>query len=321
MSAVDSSRRADAPNRESNAGGVNRRQRNRPQATKGGGRWTFLGMAAPSIILLVLIYAYPIGFAFFQSVHDGNLIRTGDFIGAGNYIDNLESATFWQAARFTVIFTVIGVAGSWIVGLGLAMLLRTKTRGTGIFKVLLLLPWIVPIVVSAMAWNWMVATPNSPIPMFLNSIGLQSPAFLADPILAAILVFMFKIWYSFPFMMMMLSSALAAVDDTVYEASSIDGASKWQQFTQITLPLVRPTTVISCTLMVIFCVNDFPTIYLLTNGGPVNATTTLIVLAFQDVFLNNRVGAGTATAFMTTVILVVISVVMYRRIRKSSLAE
>ncbi|MFV0426349.1 MAG: carbohydrate ABC transporter permease, partial [Beutenbergiaceae bacterium] len=186
---------------------------------------------------------------------------------------------------------------------------------------LLLLPWVVPVMVSAMAWNWMIATPNSLIPRMLTSLGMESPAFLADPTLAAILVFAFKIWYSFPFMMMMSSSALAAVDTTVYEASSVDGATKFQQFRNITLPLIRPTTTISCTLMVIFCVNDFPTIFLLTNGGPVNATTTLILLAYQYVFMNNQVGAGTAIAFMTTLLLAVISIVMYRQIRKSSMAE
>lgn len=284
-------------------------------------RWTFLGLSAPSVLMLVLIYAYPVAYAFYQSVHDGNLINAGEFIGADNYIANLQSETFWHAAVFTALFTIVGVFGSWIVGLGLAMLLQAKVPGRSVFKVLLLLPWVVPIAVSAMSWNWLVGTPNSPVPMLITWMGFDAPHFLADPVLAAIMVFLFKIWVSFPFMMLMSSAALSSVDPTVYEASTVDGANKFQQFWSITLPLIRPSTYISWVLMVIFCVNDFPTIYLLTNGGPVSATTSLVVLAYTEVFLNNQVGSGVAVAFLTTTVLVIVSVVLYRVIRKSSVAE
>ncbi|MFJ4266277.1 carbohydrate ABC transporter permease [Paenarthrobacter nicotinovorans] len=157
--------------------------------------------------------------------------------------------------------------------------------------------------------------------MLINWMGFQAPHFLADPILASIMVFLFKIWVSFPFMMLMSSAALSSVDPTVYEASTVDGANKFQQFWSITLPLIRPSTYISWVLMVIFCVNDFPTIYLLTNGGPVSATTSLVVLAYTEVFLNNQVGSGVAVAFLMTTVLVIVSVVLYRVIRKSSVAE
>ena len=128
----------------------------------------------------------------------------------------------------------------------------------------------------------------------------------------------FKVWISFPFMMMMTAASLAAVDPTVYEASQMDGASKWQQFRMITLPLIARSTYISWILMTIFCVNDFPTIYLLTGGGPVDATTTLTVLAYRTVFQDFQLGPGVAIAFLMTLALVVVSVVLYRQIRKSS---
>lgn len=186
------------------------------------------------------------------------------------------------------------------------------------FKVLLLLPWVVPIVVSSTAWNWLVATPDSLIPSLFRNLGMGTPLFLADPSLASITVMVFKVWVSFPFMMMMISAALASVDTTVYEAASMDGASRWQQFTQITLPLIARSTYISWILMTIFCVNDFPTIYLLTGGGAVNATTSLVVLAYRTVFQDFATGPGVAIAFLMTMTLVVISVILYRQIRKSS---
>lgn len=275
-------------------------------------------LVAPSVLLLLLINAYPLVYAGIQSVHDGSLLATGEFVGVSNFVSVLQADSFWRATGFTVVFTVVGVFGSWLIGMGLALLLRTRIPGSGTFKVLLLLPWIVPVVVSSTAWNYLVATPDSPIPVLFRTLGWGNPLFLADPTLAAVTVCLFKVWVSFPFMMLMTSAALAAVDENVYEASGMDGATKWQQFRLMTLPLIARSTYISWILMTIFCVNDFPTIYLLTGGGPVDATTSLVVLAYRTVFQNFQTGPGVAIAFLMTLTLVVVSVVLYRQIRKSA---
>jgi len=276
-------------------------------------------MVAPSAFLLVLINGYPLVYAAWQSLRNGSLINAGDFVGLSNYTDTLSSPAFWNAVVFTLIFTGVGVFGSWLVGMGLALLLRTRIPGRTVFKVLLLLPWVVPIVVSSTAVNWLVATPQSPLPTLAGALGFGTPLFLADPTLAKITVCLFKVWVSFPFMMLMTSAALASVDDSVYEASSIDGANKWQQFLHITLPMISRSTYISWILMTIFCVNDFPTIYLLTGGGPVDATTSLVVLAYRTVFQNFQVGPGVAIAFIMTFTLVLVSVALYRQIRKAAI--
>jgi multiple sugar transport system permease protein len=275
-------------------------------------------MLLPSAALLIALNFYPLLSAASQSLHSGNLLQAGQFVGLQNYTNLLSSSEFWNAAWFTVVFTVVGVFGSWAVGLGLALLLRTRIPARGIFKVLLILPWVVPIVVSAMAWNWLVATPTSLIPSVFHAIGLGRPAFLADPFLAKVIVCVFKVWIAFPFMMLMSSAALSAVEPILYEAASIDGATRWQQFTRITLPMISRSTYISWILMMIFCVNDFPTIYLLTGGGPVHASTTLVVLAYQLVFEDFLTGPGTAVAFMMTIALGIVSVLLFRMIRKSS---
>ncbi|WP_375400834.1 carbohydrate ABC transporter permease [uncultured Amnibacterium sp.] len=288
------------------------RRRGAPAAS----RLTLLVLVVPSVLLLVLVNGYPLLYGFFQSVQDGSLITAGNFVGLANYIDVVTQPRFWSAALFTVVFTLVGVFGSWLIGLALALLLRVKAPGSATFKVLLMLPWVVPIVVSATAWNWLVATSESPIPTIARALGLGSPTFLADPTLAAILVCIFKVWVSFPFMMLMTSAALAAVDPSVYEASGMDGATRWQQLTQITLPMIARSTYISWILMTIFSVNDFPTIFLLTGGGPVNATTSLIVLAYRTVFQDFQTGPGVAIAFLMTVVLVLISVFLFRQIQK-----
>jgi len=279
---------------------------------------TMVALVAPSVLLLLLINAYPLVSAANQSVHNGTLISSGSFVGLDNYKAVLTSPSFWQAAEFTLIFTIVGVFGSWAVGLGLALLLQTDIPGRNVFKVLLLLPWVVPIVVSATSINYLVATPSSPMPSLFHALGLGTPLFLANPAWAKVTVCVYKVWVSFPFMMLMASAALASVPDTVYEAAQMDGAGAFQRFRRITLPMIARPTYISWILMTIFCVNDFPTIYLLTGGGPISATTTLTVLAYRTVFQNFQVGPGVAIAFMMTLVLVVVSVVLYRQIRKAA---
>lgn len=308
---LDKARRGASP------GGPGRAPGRRAGTLKSQLKLTYLGMLTPSVLLLILINGYPLVYAAIQATHNGSLIDAGDFVGLENFATVLTSEAFWNAVKFTLIFTVVGVFGSWAVGLAFAMLLRTKIPGGGVFKVLLLLPWVVPIVVSSTAWNWLVATADSPVPAFFRALGMGTMYFLADPTLAASLVCVFKVWVSFPFMMMMSSAALAAVDDNLYEAASIDGASKVQQFGQITLPLIARSTYISWILMTTFCVNDFPTIYLLTTGGPVDATTSLVVLAYRTVFQDFQTGPGVAIAFLMTLTLVIVSVVLYRQIRKA----
>jgi multiple sugar transport system permease protein len=282
----------------------------------GAGPLILLAFAAPALILLLLINLYPVIYAGYQSLRDGSLISAGDFVGLENYQQVLTDPVFWAATRFTVIFTLVGVFGSWLVGLALALLLKARIPFNTGFKVLLLLPWVVPVVVSATSWNWLVATPQSPMPILAEALGFGNVLFLANPLLAQITVCIFKVWISFPFMMTMMAAALASVDKNVYEAAKVDGASRWGELTHITLPMISRSTYISWILMTIFCVNDFSTIFLLTGGGPVNATQSLVVLSYVTVFQNFDTGTGVAIAFIMTFVLIVISVVLYQRIKK-----
>ncbi|MGI3782975.1 MAG: carbohydrate ABC transporter permease [Janthinobacterium lividum] len=281
---------------------------------------TMAGLALPSLVLMLVINGYPVVFAAIQSVHGGGLIRMGPLVGAENYTTALTDPAFWTAARFTLVFTLCGVFGSWVVGYALALLTRRPFPGQGLFRVLLLLPWIVPVVVSSMSWNWLVATRDSLLPELARALGLGNVLFLANPTLAVITVCVFKVWISYPFMMMMSAAALEAVDEQVYEAATVDGASRWQQLRHITLPVTARSTYISWILMAMFSVNDFATIYLLTGGGPVNATTSLVVLAYRAVFQDFLPGYGVAVSFIMTAVLVVVSVVLFRQIRRSGMA-
>jgi multiple sugar transport system permease protein len=277
-------------------------------------------LIVPSVFLVVLIYGYPAIYAAYQSLHNGNLVEVGEYVGLQNYSIALHDPVFWQSVEFTAIFCVVGVFGSWVVGLGLALLLRKRMHAPGFFKTLLLLPWVVPVVVTATSWKWLVATPTSPVPRIAEALGLGQLLFLDSPGLAKIIVCVYKVWLSFPFMMLMASAALAGVEEEIYEAARVDGASSWQQFRRITLPMIARSTYISWVLMFIFCIGDFQSIYLLTGGGPVQATNTLVVLAYETVFSNFQTGPGIAIGFMMMLVSVIVAVVLFRRIRKVAIS-
>lgn len=280
-------------------------------------RLTMSAMLLPSLVLLILVNVYPIAVGISQSLHSGSLLDSGEYVGLANFKDVLTDPGFWRAARFTLVFTVVGTFGSWIVGLAFALALRTNIPGRSVFKVLLMLPWVVPIVVSTTSWQWLTATQASPLPSFLRSIGLGEQLFLADPLLAQITVCVYKVWISFPFMMLLIGAALEGVDNNLYEAARMDGSSRLQMFRYITLPMIQRSTYVGWILMAIFCVNDFPTIYLLTGGGPVDSTQTLMVLAYQTVFESFDTGFGVSIALLMTGVLIAVSVFLFRRLREA----
>jgi len=281
--------------------------------------FTMAGLALPSIVLMTVVNAYPVAYAAIQAVHDGDLLNLGNFVGLANFADALTDRLFWWSAAFTAIFSLCGIFGSWAVGFALALLLKPDFPGKNLFKILLLLPWIVPIVVSSMSWNWLTATPDSLLPVLAEDLGFGRVMFLADPTMAMITVCLFKVWISYPFMMMMMAAALEGIEPNIYEAARVDGAGRRQQLRHIVLPMTARSTYIAWILMAMFSVNDFATIFLLTGGGPVNSTTSLIVLAYRSVFQDFRPGYGVAISFLMTAALVTMSVVLLRQIRKANL--
>jgi multiple sugar transport system permease protein len=259
-------------------------------------------LATPSVIVLCLIGVYPIIYAVYQSLRSGSLISPGSFVGAANYKYVLTNGTFWASARFTLIFTVAAVVGSYVVGLALALTFQAGFPGARIIKPLLLLPWVVPVVVSMTSWSWLIGTGQGLADEFTHAIGLGDVGFLATPTAAVISVSVVKIWESFPFMLLVLGAAIETIDPTLYEAARVDGASWWGSTRHITLPLLRNVSFMTWILMAIFSVNDFPTVWLLTGGGPIGATQSLVVYAYEMVFQEFHTGQGIAIALFATLI-------------------
>ncbi|MGO8080432.1 carbohydrate ABC transporter permease [Rhizobium leguminosarum] len=264
-----------------------------------------------------MVIAYPMAQGLFFSFTDGSLMKAGDFVGFDNYIKLLNTPAFYHSLRFSAIFAVCNIAGCYLLGLGLALLLQQDLPGRGMFRVLLLLPWIVPSLVSIVSWRWMVKDENALFNQVITLFGGSPIFFLSDSTWAVVIVILIKIWRSFPFMMLSLLAALQSIDRSLYEAAAIDGATRWQSFWNVTLPQIKNISVVLCLLMTIWSVNDFDTPWLLAQGGPANATENLVVLAYRYTFARNDVGMGAATSFVTLSVLMALVFFLLRLQRRS----
>lgn len=267
----------------------------------------------PSLTLILFIYVYPLITGVMYSLQDGTLIKPGQFVGIQNYLKVFQSPDFLSALRFSLLFAIFSVFGSYVIGLGFALLLNQDVPGRGFFRVALLLPWIIPSIVSIVSWRWMIADQFGLVNRILGLVNIGPIFFLSSENWAVFSVIMVKVWRSFPFMMLSTLAALQAISVELYEAAAIDGANRWQSFRYITMPHLKNLSIVLWILMTIWSVNDFDTPWLLTQGGPSRATENLIVLAYRTTFGSNDVGIGSAIAFVTMMILMVLAFLMLRR--------
>ncbi len=266
----------------------------------------------PSLALILLIELYPFLTGFYYSLMSGSLLETGSFVGLGNYIRLWSRPDFLHSLYFSAIFALFNVAGSYLIGLGLALLLIKDVPGRGFFRVALLLPWIIPSIVSIVSWRWLIQDQHGTVNVLLSLIHVGPIYFLSTEQWAIFSVILIKIWRSFPFMMISLIAALQTIDQELYEAGRIDGAGSWDLFRFITLPQIMTISVILWILMTIWTVNDFDTPWLLTQGGPSHATESLMVLAYKYTFIRDAVGVGSSIAFMSLIILMALALLLMR---------
>lgn len=276
-----------------------------------------LMLLLPSISLISLIYIYPMVTGIMYSLRDGTLLQPGGFVGIDNYLRIARSSDFTSALVFSALFALFSVLGSYTIGLTLALLLNLDVPARGFFRVALLLPWIIPSIVSIVSWRWMIGDQNGLVNVILSWINIGPIYFLSSENWAIFSVIMVKIWRSYPFMMLSILAALQAISLELYEAAAIDGASRWQSFLHITMPHLKNLSIVLWILMTIWSVNDFDTPWLLTQGGPSRATENLIVMAYRTTFGANQVGMGSAVAFITMLLLMVLATMMLRRQREA----
>jgi multiple sugar transport system permease protein len=252
----------------------------------------------PAAILLLLFLTYPLGLGVWLGFTDAKIGRAGEFVGLENY-EFLAGDSVTQLALFnTLFYTVVASILKFLLGLWLAMLLNRHLPFKTMLRAVILLPWIVPTALSAIAFWWIYDSQFSVISWVLMKFGLidRYIDFLGDPWMARFSTIAANVWRGIPFVAISLLAGLQTISPSLYEAASIDGATAWQKFRHITLPLLTPIIAVVMTFSVLFTFTDFQLIYVLTRGGPLNATHLMATLSFQRAIAGGAMGEGAALA-------------------------
>lgn len=244
--------------------------------------WAFL---APVVVYLLVFYAFPLIRNLDLSLRNYDVAAfvsgNAKWVWFDNYVEILTSTTFGPALVNTAVFTIVSIVFQFSIGLALAVFFHRGFRLSGILRALFLVPWLLPLLVSASTWSWMLNSESGVINSFLNAIGLDSINWLTSPHWALTAVLIANIWIGIPFNLVILYSGLQNIPSELYEASSLDGANGWQRFWRITFPLLRPVSAITILLGLVYTLKVFDIIWIMTRGGPGAASTTFAIWAYQ----------------------------------------
>ena len=252
----------------------------------------------PAATLLLVFLTYPLGLGIWLGFTDTRIGRAGVFIGLENYQSLFRDSMFWLAVSNTVLYTVIATIGKFALGLWLALLLNNHLPAKALIRSIILVPWIVPTVLSALAFWWIYDPQFSIISWALTEMGLidQYIEFLGTPNNARASLIAANIWRGIPFVAICLLAGLQTISPSLYEAAALDGASAWQRFRHVTLPMLMPILAVVMTFSILFTFTDFQLIYAITRGGPAGTTHLMATLAFQRAIPGGQLGEGAAIA-------------------------
>lgn len=287
--------------------------------------WYAYALITPVFVAMLVLVLYPLIQAIIYSFTNADQFNSLNvfmedsyiYVGFQNYIQILQSQEFRDVLIFTIVWTVTCVFFHYIIGLSLAMALNRKVRFRVGYRILLLVPWAMPVFVSAFAWRFMFNSPYGFLSELLITLGVQDPpAFLGDDMWAKFSVILVNIWLGFPFMIVALLGGLQAIDPEQIEAAEVDGANAWQRFRDVTLPGLRPVSATVILLGLIWTFNVFAVIYLVTGGGPGTSTQILTTWAYTNAFDYRLYGVGTAYGVIILSILIVFAGFYRRTVRK-----
>ena len=263
-------------------------------------------LLAPAFVLLLLIVVYPIGRLIWNSFFDLRLSGTGaaaKFVGVDNYVLALTDPEFWNATRNTLMITVITVPGALVVGLGMALLANLPFKRRWPVRLALLLPWALPLAFVGLIFAWFFHTEFGVVNDLVGRVfGAAPTMWLLSPRLAFSAICIAIIWKTSSFMALILLAGLQMIPRSLYEAAEVDGASRWQQFWQITIPMLMPSIVVALIFRTITALQTFDIPVTMTHGGPGNATQTLAMLIHATTIDYLDVGYGSTLAVLMFVL-------------------
>ncbi|MFL5877000.1 MAG: carbohydrate ABC transporter permease [Solirubrobacteraceae bacterium] len=271
-------------------------------------------MVSPSLIVILIVAAFPIAYAIWLSLHQYSVIHPGlsRWVGLDNYGDALKSSEFWSAVKVTFIFSVISVSLELVLGMGMALLMHAAFRGRSVLRAVVLVPWAILTVGTAITWRYIVAPDSGFLNQILQALHLPGAhtVWLAKSGYALAVMVFADVWKTAPFMALLLLAGLQVIPDELHDAAKVDGASAWQRFVRITLPLVRPAILVALIFRTLDALRIFDLPYVLTQGA--NGTTTLSLYSYQQLTQNQLIGPGSALAILTFVIVMAVSFLYIR---------
>ena len=255
-------------------------------------------MIAPAAAFLLVFLAYPLGLGFWLGMTDATIGQPGRFVGFANFISLAHDQIFWLSVFNTTFYTVVASALKFGLGLYLALLLNRRLAMKSLIRAVVLLPFVTPTVLSAIAFWWIYDPQFSIISWSLIKLGLihQYIDFLGQPWNARWSVIFANVWRGIPFVAITLLAGLQTISPSLYEAATLDGAGPWQRFRFVTLPMLSPIIAVVMTFSVLLTFTDFQLIYAITRGGPMNATQLMATLSFQRAITGGNLGEGAAIA-------------------------
>ncbi|MBX3066092.1 MAG: sugar ABC transporter permease [Anaerolineae bacterium] len=276
-------------------------------------------MVAPAVLWLLILLAYPFILAIWIAFTNKTVGQPGEFIGLANFTRQWDSMIFRRAFLNTFVYTAAATIVKLGLGFGLALLLNQAFIGRRFVRATILLPWIVPTVLSAMVWKWMFDPNLSSINWVLRNMGLitKNIPWLTDPTMAMVSIIIVNVWRGIPFFAITLLAALQTVPQELYDAASIDGAGPLQRLRKVTVPLTMPVMVIVTIVSIIGTLGDIQVVYSLTRGGPNNSTQVLATLSQTVGLSNGQLGQGAAIALHMLPFLIVLVFLEVWNMRRS----
>jgi multiple sugar transport system permease protein len=290
-----------------------RRTRRRSVNSPGGLAW---GLILPSILIVAVVSIFPIVYAINLSLHSTTYMQIGDFAGFDNFLPIFTTPDGLGQIGRSLIYVLGSLVIAVPLSLGLANLLNQPVRFRAVFRVLILLPWVVSQTVAALLWKWLTNPDYGPLG--LGSIGGHRLDFLADPVLAMLLLIVVNVWISYPLATILCLAALQTVPEELREAAEMDGAGPFRRFMQVTLPLMKPTLFVVAIQLTLLYFNMVTLVYTLTGGGPLDGTNVLSLAAFKQSFEFFNLGLGAAYSVVLFVFNVIFGAAYIRLLRSET---
>ncbi|MBE9118183.1 sugar ABC transporter permease [Lusitaniella coriacea LEGE 07157] len=263
-------------------------------------------LITPALIVVLLVFAYPIGRAFWLSLFQQNLGTElqAQFYGLSNYGRLLGDGRFWQSMQNTAIFTAVSIFFELILGMAIALILNKSFRGRGALRTISLIPWALPTAIMGLAWAWIFNDQYGIANDILRIFGFDGITWLGQPLPAMVALIIADVWKTTPFIAIILLAGLQSISSDLYEAHSIDGATPIQSFTQITLPLLAPQILIALLFRFAQAFGIFDLVQVMTGGGPAGATETVAIYIYATIRRYLDFGYGAALVVVTFILLI-----------------